>query len=78
MVKEDNVRTGFLTDDEYARLLAELPDELRLLFVVSYSTGVRRGELLGDSFFTGRLCGWPDNTRTSGNEERLRTDCAHP
>jgi integrase len=45
MVKEDNVRTGFLTDEQYASLLAELPAELKPLFVTAYETGIRLGEL---------------------------------
>jgi integrase len=44
-VKENNVRTGFLSDEEYAALLAELPAELKPLFVTAYETGIRLGEL---------------------------------
>lgn len=46
MVKENNVRTGFLTDEQYARLMPELPKELQPLFATAYATGVRLGELL--------------------------------
>ena len=46
MVTETNVRTGFLTDDQYNRLLAELPQEMRPLFATACATGVRLGELL--------------------------------
>jgi integrase len=46
MVKETNVRQGFLEDAQYARLRDELPLELRPLFVVAYATGARLGELL--------------------------------
>lgn len=46
MVKEDNVRTGFLRDEQYAALLAELPADLKALFVTAYETGIRLGELL--------------------------------
>lgn len=45
MVKEENVRTGFLRDEQYAALLKELPAELQPLFVVGYETGIRLGEL---------------------------------
>jgi integrase len=45
-LKEDNVRTGVLDDEQYRALLHELPDYLQLLFVVGYHTGVRKGELL--------------------------------
>jgi integrase len=43
---ELNVREGFLDYDEYRRLLAELPDELKLLLVLGYHYGIRKGELL--------------------------------
>lgn len=46
MVRESNVRQGYLSEEEYQRLKAELPEELRPLFIVAYATGVRRGELL--------------------------------
>lgn len=45
-LKEDNVRTGFLDDERYRAILHELPDYLKVLFVVGYHTGVRKGELL--------------------------------
>jgi integrase len=46
MVKEENVRSGFLSDEQYAVLLRELPEELKPLFAVGYATGIRQGELL--------------------------------
>jgi integrase len=46
MVKETNIRQGFLEDAQYAKLRDELPAELRPLFVVAYVTGARLGELL--------------------------------
>jgi len=46
MVREENARQGFLTDQQYAKLRDVLPDYLRPLFVVAYFTGVRLGELL--------------------------------
>jgi len=46
MVKETNIRQGFMKDTEYKKLVAELPTELKPLFVVAYATGVRKGELL--------------------------------
>ena len=42
---EENVREGFLDLDEYHKLLFELPEHLRLFFIVGYHTGVRVGEL---------------------------------
>ena len=46
MVKEENARRGFLTDQQYAKLRDELPDYLKPLFITAYVTGVRLGELL--------------------------------
>lgn len=43
---EHNIRQGFMTDDEYHRLLSELPEYLKLPFIIGYHTGVRKGELL--------------------------------
>ena len=44
--QQDNARQGFLTDQQYAKLLEALPDFLKPLFVTAYHTGVRLGELL--------------------------------
>ncbi len=46
MVRENNARQGFLTDEQYAKLRDALPDDLKPLFVTAYFTGVRLGELL--------------------------------
>jgi len=45
MLQEDNVRTGFLDDEGYVRLKHELPEYLKLMFVVAYHVGNRLGEL---------------------------------
>lgn len=45
MVAETNIRKGFLSDEQYARLRDELPAELKPLFVTAYVTGMRRGEI---------------------------------
>jgi integrase len=45
MTPETNIRTGFLSDEQYAALLKELPPEIKPLFVVGYQTGIRLGEL---------------------------------
>jgi integrase len=42
---EDNVRQGFLEPEQYERLLAELPERLKALFVCAYHVGTRKGEL---------------------------------
>lgn len=46
MVAETNARQGFLTDEQYETLRNTLPDELKPLFITSYFTGVRLGELI--------------------------------
>ncbi len=45
LLKETNVRTGFLEYDRYIALRNELPWYLRPLFVTAYHVGGRRGEL---------------------------------
>jgi integrase len=44
-LEEDNAREGFIEDDDYRRLLKELPEHLRALLVVGYHIGVRLGTL---------------------------------
>ena len=46
MVREENTRQGFLTDEQYAKLRDVLPDDLKPLFARAYISGVRLGELL--------------------------------
>jgi integrase len=46
MTPENNVRTGFLADEQYKVLLDELTPDLKPLFTTAVETGVRRGELL--------------------------------
>lgn len=43
---EDEPRRGFLKPEFYQTLLFELPEELRLLFVIAYHVGLRKGALL--------------------------------
>ena len=45
LLKENNVRTGFLEYAQYVVLRNELPPFLRPLFTVAYHVGGRRGEL---------------------------------
>lgn len=45
LLKETNVRTGFLEYDQYLKLRDELPAFIRPLYVVAYHVGARRGEL---------------------------------
>jgi integrase len=46
MLREDNVRQGFLTEQQYLALRKELPDYQQLALVIAYHVGIRRGELL--------------------------------
>jgi integrase len=43
---EDEPRRGFLKPEHYRKLLFELPEDLRLLFVIAYHVGLRKGALL--------------------------------
>ena len=43
---EGEPRKGFLKPELYRKLLLALPEELRLLFVVAYHVGLRKGALL--------------------------------
>ena len=43
---EDEPRKGFLKPELYQKLLFELPEVLRLLFVIAYHVGLRKGALL--------------------------------
>lgn len=46
LLDEDNVREGFLEHAEYLRLRELLPDHQRLILVIGYHLGLRRGEIL--------------------------------
>jgi integrase len=43
---EDEPRKGFLKPEYYRKLLLELSEDLRLLFVIGYHVGLRKGALL--------------------------------
>jgi len=47
IVAETTIRKGFLTDEQHDKLLAELPEELKALYLTGYITGLRRGEITG-------------------------------
>ena len=44
-LKADRVRTGFIEDEQYRKLLKELPDHLKAFFVTGYHLGRRLGTL---------------------------------
>jgi integrase len=46
MLEEDNVREGFLEHNQYLAFRNELPDHQRLILVIGYHLGMRRGEIL--------------------------------
>lgn len=46
LLEEDNVREGFLEHSDYVRLRDLLPDHQRLILVIGYHLGLRRGEIL--------------------------------
>jgi integrase len=43
---EDNVREGFLEHHQYVLMRDELPDHQKLILVIGYHLGMRRGEIL--------------------------------
>src|SRR6185312_11826691 len=43
---EDNVREGFLEYPQYRAMIAELPEHQKLILVIGYHLGLRRGEIL--------------------------------
>jgi len=45
-LQEGEPRKGFLKPELYRKLLVELPEDLRLLFVIAYHVGLRKGALL--------------------------------
>ncbi|MGH9771414.1 MAG: hypothetical protein ACRD4Q_06920, partial [Candidatus Acidiferrales bacterium] len=46
LLEEDNVREGFLEHKQYAILRDELPGHQKLILVIGYHFGMRRGEIL--------------------------------
>lgn len=42
----DNVRKGFIEREDYMKLLAALPEYLRPMVTMAYTTGMRRGEIV--------------------------------
>jgi len=44
--EDENVREGFLEHEQYVCLRNELPDQQKLILVIGYHLGMRRGEIL--------------------------------
>jgi integrase len=69
---EGEPRRGFLKPELYRILLRELPNELRLLFVIAYHVGLRRGALLRIKWSQVDLeasCIWMDGKRANRKPE---------
>ncbi len=69
---EGEPRKGFLKPEIYRKLLLELPEELRLLFVIAYHVGLRRGALLRIKWSQVDLnasCIWMDGVRANRKPE---------
>ena len=47
LIKENNKRTRFLTEEEIPRLLDECPRHLKAIVICALNTGMRRAEILG-------------------------------
>ena len=45
-LRENNVRQGFFTEDDYAQLWSVLPDHVKIPFIIGYWTGMRAGEIV--------------------------------
>ena len=72
MVAETNVRQGFLTDEQYAKLRDALPEYLRPLFVTVCFAGVRLGELLSIEWRQSGLGAGVHHPRLGAHQERVR------
>jgi len=65
---------GFLKPDLYRKLLTELPDDLKLLFVIAYHVGLRRGALLRirwDQEDMKGCCIWMEGKRANRKPEPI-------
>jgi integrase len=74
MLPENNVRQGFLNDDEYPALLAALPDYLKTIFAIAYETGIRKEQLRQLNWpqvsFERRVIVWlPDQTKPKATHD---------
>ena len=71
---EGEPRKGFLKPEHYRKLLAELPDELKLLFVIAYHVGLRKGALLRikwDQVDLASSCIWMEGKKANRKPEPI-------
>ena len=68
---EDEPRKGFLKPVSYQKLLFELPEELRLLFVVAYHVGLRKRGTAANKVVASRFAG--ANDLDGGKEAKSET-----
>jgi integrase len=71
-LQEGDPRKGFLKPELYRKLLVELPEDLRLLFVIGYHVGLRKGALLRIKWQQIDLngsCIWMDGKRANRKPE---------
>ena len=69
---EGEPRKGFLKPEHYRKLLTELPKELKLLFVVAYHVGLRKGALLRikwEQVDVAAYCIWIEGKRANRKSE---------
>jgi integrase len=69
---EGEPRKGFLKPELYRKLLIELPEDLRLLFVIAYHVGLRKGALLRikwEQIDLKAACIWMDGKRANRKPE---------
>jgi len=72
--EDDNVREGFLEHEQYVALRDELPDHQKLILVIGYHLGMRRGEIL--KLGPSRLGREPDPAGEETNESEKGPQCA--
>ena len=69
---ESEPRKGFLKPEHYRNLLSELPQELKLLFVIAYHVGLRKGALLRikcEQVDLGSSCIWMEGKKANRKPE---------
>ena len=71
---ESEPRKGFLKPEHYRNLLSELPQELKLLFVIAYHVGLRKSALLRikwEQVDLGSSCIWMEGKKANRKPEPI-------